>query len=122
MILLNNEEQDLDDIPTEEELNLSNILQATENTRIQAFRKLRYSEEAIGRNPMQGLSLTCTGFMGLVIILLGIVSILNAIIGNSSNPMKDFIIGFICMIFGGLALYMTYLGVLGKATYTKDFS
>ena len=38
MIILNNEGQDLDDIPTEEEeLNLANILQATENTRTQTF-------------------------------------------------------------------------------------
>jgi len=37
VIILNNEEQDLDDIPTEEEeLNLANILQTWENTRIQA--------------------------------------------------------------------------------------
>jgi len=120
---LNNEEQDLDDIPTEEEeLNLANILQATENTRTQTFRKLRYSDEAIGKNPMQGLSIICSGFIGLVIIFIGIAIILNAIIGNSSNPMNDFIAGFICIISGGLALYLTYLGVLGKATYTKDFS
>ena len=137
MIILNNEEQDLDDIPTEEEeLNLANILQTTENARVQATKarkkvsilpkkNARFRPDGLSfdeLNPIEKiLSLTCSFLIGLGILFLGIAIIFNAITGNSSDPMNDFIIGQICIFSGGLVLFLAYLGVVGKVKYTKSY-
>jgi len=117
---MSNEEQNIADLPTEEEeKNLFNIIQAVENTRIQTTEnaRIRAVEKQKNYNPneIKGIRKVWTIiimiFMGLFLIFIGVIAINNYL---STSEIGALLFGILCIALGGVLIIWAYLGSTGK--------